>query len=108
MNFALRVEGGLSSEYVADLSPAQLRSEYRQLIRYRAARQREELHIQVSAAAATADGGKMAKSMDSALSDAAGQPTVRSQSAVKRSERQAAQEEAAVTASFDETAHLWR
>lgn len=100
---------GFTEEWVAELSPARLKHYYRELIQNRASRQREDLNIQVSAAAVIADGGKMAKNMDSALSDAAGHSTVRGTPGSDEGERKKSKAEASeVQRSFDETAHLWK
>lgn len=107
MAFELMTEGGLAPDWVANLSPGELRANYNELVRQRAARQKEQLHIQVSAAAVVADGGKMAKAQESALSDAATRTTVRSEPA--GSEKPKTLDEAArVQRDFDETAHLWK
>lgn len=109
MAFELQAEGGFSPDFLEALSPSQLKSYYRDLIRHRATRQREQLHIQVSAAAVVADGGKLAKAQDSALSDAAGHTTVRGQPAASQGDRKPTLDEAAqVQRSIDETAHLWK
>lgn len=107
MTFELMSEGGFSEDWVSALSPSQLRSYYADLVRQRASRQREQLHIQVSAAAVVADGGKMAKAQDSALSDAAGHRTVRGEPAAPEKPK-TLDEAAAIQRSFDETAHLWK
>jgi len=96
----------LDPEWVDGLAPVELRHYYDELIRNRAARQREQLHIQVSAAAVIADGGKLAQKQDSALSDAAGRPSLRDEPA--GSEKKTLDDEAQVRRSFEETADLWK
>ncbi len=106
MAFELLAEG-FADDWVDGLAPVELRHYYDELIRNRAARQREQLHIQVSAAAVIADGGKLAKMQDSALSDAAGRPSLRDEPPAG-SEKKTLDDEAKVRRSFEETADLWK
>ena len=108
MAHELMVDGRFDEAWVDNLAPVQLRHHYAELIRNRASRQREQLHIQVSAAAVMADGGKMAKSQDealSALSDANPRRTIGSDP-TEPSAARTLDEAAKVQRSFDETAHL--
>jgi hypothetical protein len=84
MAFELMTEGQLQPQYVDDLCPADLQYRYGQLVRQRQGRQREQLHIQVAAAAVIADGGKSAKEMDAALSVATTQSTISPNDAPQR------------------------
>lgn len=102
-------EGGLSPEYVESLSPISLRQHYGEMIRMRASRRREELHVQVAAAVATSDQGKAAKDMDSALSVVSHPTTVRGNTpASDPSANKSLDDLAGIQRRNAETAHLWR
>lgn len=108
MAYELMADGGFDEAWVDNLAPVQLRHHYAELIRNRAARQREQLHIQVSAAAVMADGGKLAKSQDEALSALSDARTGRTIHEKETSDPRARtlDEAAQVRRAYDEVAHL--
>lgn len=98
------VHSGLNEAWVDGLSPALLRHHYESFISDRSTRLREQLHIQVAAAAVTADGGKMAKAQDASLLDASSRRTV-GDTPVSAGGQDVDGD--AIVRSNDETAHLW-